>query len=207
MPRDGAATRTRLLEAAHALMLEGGFAGTSIDDVLAEAGSTKGGFFHHFESKADLRRALIERWSRDEGERLDRALRRAEGLADDPAERLLLFVGLLIDEADDLARGDAGSLPACLLYERRALDGDSQTIIADAMLLWRRRVATLIARAALRRRPRTWIDPVALADELLSLREGAVVLARALGDPSIVARQLRQYRAHLRLLFEEDPPR
>ena len=51
MPRDGTATRTRILDAAQALVLKQGYAGTSVDDVIAAAGTTKGGFFHHFPSK------------------------------------------------------------------------------------------------------------------------------------------------------------
>ena len=63
MARDGTATRIRLLDAAQGLVLERGFAGTSVDDVLSEAASTKGAFFHHFSSKAELGRALVERLS------------------------------------------------------------------------------------------------------------------------------------------------
>ena len=45
------------------------------------------------------------------------------------------------------------------------------------------------------------IDPDALADQLLTVVEGAFVLSRALDDPGVVNRQLRQYRDHLELLF------
>ena len=48
------ATRERLLRAAKGLVMSKGFAGTSIDDVLKATGLTKGAFFHHFRSKADL---------------------------------------------------------------------------------------------------------------------------------------------------------
>ena len=48
MARKGENTRERILQAADALIMESGFAGTSIDDILKSAGLTKGAFFHYF---------------------------------------------------------------------------------------------------------------------------------------------------------------
>ena len=58
------ATRERLLQAAKKLVMSKGFAGMSIDDVLKETGLTKGAFFHHFKSKADMADQLM-RWYAD----------------------------------------------------------------------------------------------------------------------------------------------
>ena len=55
------ATRERLLAATKKLVMSKGFAGTSIDEVLKATGLTKGAFFHHFRSKADLADQLM-RW-------------------------------------------------------------------------------------------------------------------------------------------------
>lgn len=202
MPRDGRATRTRLLDAAEALVLERGMAGTSVDDVLNEAASTKGAFFHHFSSKADLGRALVDRWAEADRDHLDRTMARAEALADDPLQRLLVFTGLLIEEAGAFSPDDTGCLFASFLYERRMVDAATREVIAGSMRLWRDRVAGLIGAAAALHPARAPVDAPALADELLVAYEGAFVLSRALDDPALVARQLRQYREHLRLLFD-----
>lgn len=50
----GEATRQRILDVAATHFLERGFAGTSLNDVIKEAGLTKGGFYFHFASKAEL---------------------------------------------------------------------------------------------------------------------------------------------------------
>ena len=47
-PRKGSDTRERILEVAEAAVLEKGFAGTSIEEVIAAVGITKSGFFYHF---------------------------------------------------------------------------------------------------------------------------------------------------------------
>jgi TetR/AcrR family transcriptional repressor of nem operon len=201
MPRDGRATRERLLEAAHGLVMEQGFAGTTVDAVLAEAGATKGAFFHHFPSKDDLGRALLDRYARADAEHLERTMERVERLSGDPLQRLLLFVALLEEETDAESAGEPGCLFASFLYERQLVDEATRRLIADSMRLWRDRLSATIRAAAEAHPPVREIDADALADQLLTVVEGAFVLSRALDDPGVVSRQLRQYRDHLELLF------
>jgi AcrR family transcriptional regulator len=47
-------TRRRIVRAAAELFAEHGYAATSLSEVIAAADSTKGGFYFHFASKADL---------------------------------------------------------------------------------------------------------------------------------------------------------
>jgi AcrR family transcriptional regulator len=51
-------TRKRLIDAGVYLFGEGGFLGTSVREIAQRAGVTKGGFYHHFESKDDLLRQI-----------------------------------------------------------------------------------------------------------------------------------------------------
>jgi len=44
------------------LVERNGFGATSVDQIQAEARTSKGAFFHHFESKKALARALVERY-------------------------------------------------------------------------------------------------------------------------------------------------
>ena len=56
----GEATRKRIVEAAANHFLERGFAGTSLNDVIKDSGLTKGGFYFHFDSKAELALEVLE---------------------------------------------------------------------------------------------------------------------------------------------------
>ncbi|MGE0503329.1 MAG: TetR/AcrR family transcriptional regulator [Rhizobiaceae bacterium] len=70
-----ARTRERILEAARILFNRHGYSGVTIDQVMAEAGLTRGGFYAHFASKEKLFAEAIEgflvgrgaRWHAEEG--------------------------------------------------------------------------------------------------------------------------------------------
>src|SRR5438270_4060945 len=53
-------TRDRLIDSARYLFWERGFAGTSMSDLLAHAGVNSGSFYHFFESKEALLKAVLE---------------------------------------------------------------------------------------------------------------------------------------------------
>lgn len=85
--------RDRLLEAGVKLIRAQGFAATSVGELCAEAGVTKGAFFHHFESKEALGAELAAYWSRStSGFFSDAPFRQIE----DPVERLLGYLDLRI---------------------------------------------------------------------------------------------------------------
>ncbi|MGI9452097.1 MAG: TetR/AcrR family transcriptional regulator, partial [Geminicoccaceae bacterium] len=47
-------TRSRIVESARILFNRHGFADVSIDQIMAEAGLTRGGFYNHFKNKEEL---------------------------------------------------------------------------------------------------------------------------------------------------------
>jgi AcrR family transcriptional regulator len=55
-------TRSRIMEAAIKLFSNRGYNQASVDDICAEAGISKGAFYHHFESKLALFLALLDGW-------------------------------------------------------------------------------------------------------------------------------------------------
>jgi TetR/AcrR family transcriptional repressor of nem operon len=194
-------TRTRLLDAAEGLINRRGYAATSIDQILEEVGVTKGAFFHHFRSKNDLARALIERFAAADQELLRSNLARAEHLSDDPLQQVLIFAGLMIEVAEAL---DGDPHPGCLFatycYESGLFDEETRGVIADAMLGWRSTLGDKL-RAAVQVHPLPEdVDVDSLADMATALFEGAFVMARALPG-KVFADQMRHYRRYLQLVF------
>lgn len=67
-------TRTRLLEAAAAVIAKKGLAATSVEDVAEHAGYTRGAFYSNFKSKTDLFIELLSRDHDDAHEELQQLL-------------------------------------------------------------------------------------------------------------------------------------
>ncbi|GGA08895.1 TetR/AcrR family transcriptional regulator [Neptunicoccus cionae] len=62
--------RALILDAAQTLFFANGWEEVTVADVVAEAGISKGGFYHHFTAKEDLLDGIVERFT---GEALDSA--------------------------------------------------------------------------------------------------------------------------------------
>lgn len=62
MGRDPGGTRTRLLDAASAVLLRDGPHALTLEAVAAEAGVSKGGLLYHYPSKSALLDGLVDRW-------------------------------------------------------------------------------------------------------------------------------------------------
>lgn len=201
MPRDGAPTRQRIMDAAQELILEQGFAATSVDRILERASVTKGSFFYHFPTKQALAEALVKRWAEADIRHLEGKLERSLALTEDPRERVLVFVGLFVEEAESIPGGDSGCLFASYCYEVELFDASVMEVIRSTFMQWRKQLEPHFVAAARACPPHEPVDAIELIDMLSVIFEGAFVLSRVYGRSDIVAQQLRHYRRYLALLF------
>ena len=87
--RNATDSRTRLLDAALATIRRKGYNATTVDDLCAATGLSKGSFFHHFRGKEDLAVAAARHWSETTGALF--AAAPYQQLAD-PRARLLAYI-------------------------------------------------------------------------------------------------------------------
>lgn len=202
MPRDGTVTRTRILDAAESLMERNGVAGTSVDQILAAAQTSKGAFFHHFDSKRELTVALMERYVEADIGQLRRALAAVEDVTD-PVERAVGFARYFERWAVELVHEDSACLYIAALSERDLLEGPVRDAVLRAITTWRDEVAALLAPALAARAARIHDapDPHELADHLFATFEGGYLLCRSLGSPEPMRAQLRVFRQLLESLL------
>lgn len=196
-------SRERILATAEAIILQKGFAGTSIEEILRHACITKGGFFYHFNGKADLARALVLRYLEEDRCAFADLLARAESLSEDPLQQLLIFLNLLAEMVSGRTEVHPGCLVAAFTYEIQQFDDEIRDLMEQGMLEWREMIATRLRRIFARYTPRLETDEGALADMFSSLLEGGIILARVFGDNRALYAQIQSYRTHLRLLFAE----
>ena len=100
-------SKTKFLNAAMHVIRVKGYTATRIEDVCAEAGLTKGSFFHHFKSKEDLALAAAEHW-----EEVTNGLFRSAPYRQlaDPLDRVLAYV----DFRKEILRGELADF-TCLV--------------------------------------------------------------------------------------------
>jgi TetR/AcrR family transcriptional regulator, transcriptional repressor for nem operon len=199
--RDGARTRALIMDAAQDLILQQGFAATSIDQIIERTGITKGAFFYHFKSKSDLAHALVERYAAVDAAHLERTLDRAEKLSRDPLQQVLIFVGLLEEEAGALTEPFAGCLYASYCYEAQLFTAETIGIIRSGVESWRKRFAEKLQAVVDLHPPRLPATAEKLSGMILAVFEGSFVLSKALAEPKYIAEQLGQYRNYLELLL------
>lgn len=201
MPRDGAVTRTGIMDAAQDLVLKQGYAATSVDEIVVSAGITKGAFFYHFDSKSELAHALVERYAATDAAHLEQTLDQAQRMSRDPLQRILIFVGLLQEEFRQLTEPFGGCLYASYCYEAQLFDEHTFDVVRSGVRDWRTRFAGELQAAIDQYPPRLPTTAEQLSGMILGLFEGSFVLSRILAEPQFIAEQLAQYRNYLELLF------
>ena len=206
MPKDGTPTRTRILDSAERLVMERGFAATSVDEVIAESSSSKGAFFHHFPTKNDLGRALVARYATADIEHLETFMAAAEAETDDPAGQVVAFVRRFEEAADEIVAEQPSCLYVSFIYDRQLSQDGTTDVIVDAIAAWRDLLCAKLQAAAGRYPLRRHADLEDLANHVFVTFEGAFILARSLRDPSQMRRQLRVLRQSLEALFDLPAP-
>jgi TetR/AcrR family transcriptional regulator, transcriptional repressor for nem operon len=195
-------TKTKILDAALHVIRSKGYTATTVDDICASSGITKGGFFHHFGGKEELAIAAAGHF----GAMADGLFAQAPYQnIKDPLFRLLGYVDFRISILK-------GALPqyTCLLgtmvqevYEthpaiREACD---QCITHHAM-----EVAKDIALAKDYYAPHATWSAESLGLYMQSVLQGSFILAKARSGPQIAIECLQHLRRYLELLFEVPTP-
>lgn len=179
-------SRQAIVDAAARLFRRHGFDGVGIDDIMAAAGLTRGGFYNHFRSKAALfehvvahKHGFIDLMRRRDG--VGRARLRAQGQA-------------IVDDylnPDHLAEVGEGCTMAALLGDVARAGPAAKRGFGAAI----DRLAGEFARGLENAAPR---DPRALAS--LALCVGGLGLARGIGDRKLAAALLKACRDQVETL-------
>lgn len=189
--------REKLLAAALGVIREQGYSATSVDDLCARAGVTKGAFFHHFKSKEALAVAAADHWSATTSALFAGADYHRPA---DPLARVLAYV----DFRRDLIRGgipDFTCLVGTMVQEaygasddireacRRSIEGHAATLEAD--------IAAAMATCPAAR----GFTPKSLALYTQATLQGAFILAKAANDPKVAIDCVDHLKRYLMLLF------
>lgn len=194
-------TRERILVVAHDAIIAKGFGATSVEEIAAAVGISRAGFFYHFPDKNALARALIERQIIEEGEMLVEIIARGAELSDDPLQQMLIIMRLMAERYVEVPGGYAGCILASATYQDRLFDAEVRAANRRATLAWRERFRGHFERIAAAYPPREPVDAGDMADMVNAVIEGAMVLARGIGDPQVLVRQVLLARAMVKAVY------
>jgi TetR/AcrR family transcriptional repressor of nem operon len=187
--RDGNGTTVRILDVAERMLQVRGYNGFSYGDVATELGITRAALHYHFQSKAELGQALIQRYAA----RFAAALDHLDATAPDAATRLRGYVGLYTD----VLSADRMCLCGMLAAEHRTLPDPLQQAVCDffsANTAWLRKVIEQGCADGSLRCPGS---PEDSASMVLGALEGGMLIARLDGDVARFTAAAKQLLAGL----------
>ncbi|MGB6689790.1 MAG: TetR/AcrR family transcriptional regulator [Terracidiphilus sp.] len=188
-------TRDRLIESARYLFWERGFAGTSMAELLAHAEVNSGSFYHFFDNKEALLKAVLDGYLH-----LLRPMvvEPAFAATTEPAERIF---AILAGYRERIVATE--SKYGCPLG-RLALEIDAENVPAHALIAqnfqgWIGAIRECLD--AMKERMPAGTDLDALATYVLAVMEGGVMLSRSYRAVDPFDRAVGQLREHFRLLL------
>lgn len=198
-PTPRLSARSKLIDAAHLLVRRQGYSATSVDQICAAAGVSKGSFFHHFPSKEALAAVAAEQWTAraeeliftlppwtrvaDPLERLIAHIDFRAAMLDGPVEAFTCYVGTMVQESfatsEVLRKASDASITA---YSERL----AQDIEAAITLYGIKHGVTALS----------------LAYHVQSVLQGGFILAKSKADPSIARETVGHLKCYIKMLFE-----
>ena len=196
--------RVRLLDAGVDVIRAKGLNATTVDELCATAGVTKGAFFHHFDSKETFAVAAADHWSSTTAVLFEQAPYHDHA---DPVERVLgvrrlprrldrrvtaaeysCLVGTMSQEAFDSSPAVRDACGASILGHAATLEAD----IAEAL-------------GSTGAGPE--LDAAGLARHTQVVLQGAFVVSKAANDPAVALDSIAHLRRYLEFVFQRTPAR
>lgn len=191
-------TKTRIINAAYELMLSQGYAATGVNEICARAAVSKGSFYHFFQTKQQC--ALAMMWHHmEEAEQMLGGLDFSQF---EPIEAGLQYVQYLEELSSDVFA--QGCLFGAFALELAETHPELRTEISRVFQRITDHYESVLEPVV--RGCRRADAPTAreLAEQMVTVIEGGVVLSKAHGDLRFLPQGLRLFRHYLRTLCESE---
>lgn len=191
--------KQKILDAALNVIRGKGYSATTVDDLCAAAGVTKGAFFHHFKTKEELGVAAARHWSAVTSELFAQA---PYHKLSDPLDRVLGY----IDFRRTILQGEVAEY-TCLVGTMVQETFDSNPAIreacGDTIFAHARIVENDIAEAKQMHAPDSPWSAESLSLHIQSVLQGSFILAKARYDSSVASESIAHLRRYIELLFQK----
>jgi TetR/AcrR family transcriptional repressor of nem operon len=175
--RPNTEAREKILQTAYELFATRGYEAVSMDRVAQVAGLKKPNLFHYYKTKELLGAAVIEHAAR-------RHVADMQSILEDSRRDPVSVVEALFDQISvDCSRG-------CFIGKMgQEIDHNNEEMrhrLSSCLMQWRSEVATFFGTWQKKGYFRRGFDVVELADDVLSLYEGSLLMSKMIGDRSPV---------------------
>lgn len=191
-------TKRKLVNAGVKLMRARGYNATTVDEICADAGVTKGGFFHYFKSKDDIARTALTHFYEQ----------RMKTYQDAPFRKLadpLARVFGRLDFVKTSVGGDHHVTKGCLIgmfaQELAVTNPEIGSVCQNFFSRMVRDFSHDLAEAKAAHAPNAGFQPEALARSYLAIVQGSLMLAKIAGNNDVLHENIEQFRSYLKLLF------
>jgi TetR/AcrR family transcriptional repressor of nem operon len=190
--------RERILREASRLMLSKGYTATTVDEICAAAGVTKGSFFHYFASKERLGEEALDVFFR----MLDRCFSDGTFMSRrDPLERVFGYLRNIVDLST------SGTIPkSCLIGNFAQELSDVNPNIRERCSRyfddWIKGFTMLLDAAAEQHGIAGKIDTRSIGEYLVSVIEGTIVVYKAQRDEDLLDRNITHFTAYIQGVFQ-----
>lgn len=193
MPGKGAATRARILIEAKGLFHRKGFSATTVNDLLAATGTTKGNLYFHFSGKDQVALEVLQEASEEFLQFLDEAL-----TGETPGAALENFFRQAL-EKNRCRRFVGGCLFGNTALEASDTQPELAAVVSKLFAAWIDRLRQTLAAAQDAGQVRADLSAAQLAELVVAALEGGIMQSRLNKQEGPLARTLETLRRLLGL--------
>jgi len=192
-------TKEKLLDAAQQLMLVKGFPATTVDEICATAGFTKGSFFHYFESKEQLGKEVLNRFYVFLQQTSQQGSFRKKS---DPLQRVYGYVDRFIEMTKN-PELPSGCLLGHFTQELSDTHPEIRSLCAQHFAEWAATLKQDLDEAKAQYAPKAPFDTQSLAEYFIAVMQGSRILATAKQDARVFEQNLQHFKRYVKNLFEK----
>jgi TetR/AcrR family transcriptional repressor of nem operon len=191
-------TKRKLVDASVKLMRSQGYNATTVDEICATAGVTKGGFFHYFKSKEDIAKAAVTRFREGKAQDFQNAPFRQVA---DPLDRVYARLDFVKESTGGESRLTKGCLIGMFAQELSFTHPEFRSACQESFLRMARDFEQDIAEAKSVHAPGADFDPKNVAMLYVSIVQGSLMLAKASETNAVLFENIELFRRYLQGLF------
>ena len=171
----GEMTRQKIIEQAAPLFNRLGYAGCSMQDIMAATGLEKGGLYRHFSGKEELAEEAFRYSLARVTEARQEGMEQIEGSVEQLAFIIRRFVEI------------HSMIPGGCPVMNTAIDADDgnlalRKLVKNAVQRWKDKISAIVKSGVERGDIRSDVEPRAIANIMISALEGALMISRLEGN-------------------------